>query len=191
MAEETAEPTPPTPPGKPPAQESPPPEEDWAIRYRYLLAEFDNYRKRSERERESVSRVAEARLLRAILPVYESFVNARSAAEKGLAAGDPIRKGLRLLAAEWNAFLDTQGIDFVVRPGMQFRPDEQEAVGEAPASKEHPAGSVVEVVQQGFRFPGGLLRPAKVIVARAPPPPEKPPVTPSSSSSAAEPSPSE
>ena len=51
--------------------------------------------------------------------------------------------------------------------GRPFRPEEAEAVGEVPADARHPDGSVAEVVQQGYRFYGGLLRPAKVIVARA------------------------
>ncbi|MCI4320460.1 MAG: nucleotide exchange factor GrpE [Thermoplasmata archaeon] len=189
MAEETPEPPPAAGPPPPAPPESAPPEEDWANRYRYLLAEFDNYRKRSERDRENVRRIGEARVLRAVLPLYESFINARAAAEKSLPITDPLRKGLRLLAAEWNAFLDAQGIDLVVRPGMQFHPEEQEAVGEAPVTPEHLDGTVVEVVQQGYRFPGGLLRPAKVIVARAPPPPER--VTPTTAPPAPEPSASE
>jgi molecular chaperone GrpE len=170
MAEETPVPTSSTSEAPTPAPESTPPEEDWANRYRYLLAEFDNYRKRGERERENIRRIAEGRVLKAILPLYESFVHARTATEKLLPSTDPIRKGLRLLAAEWNAFLDAQGIDIVVRPGMMFRPEEQEAVGDAPVTPQHPEGSVVEVVQQGYRFAGGLLRPAKVIVARTPRP---------------------
>ena len=188
MPEETPEPAPAAGP-PPPAAPEPAPEEDWANRYKYLLAEFDNYRKRSERERENIRRIGEARVLRAILTLYESFTGARAAAEKSLPPTDPLRKGLRLLAAEWNAFLDAQEIDYVVRPGLLFRPEEQEAVGEAPVTPEHPAGTVVEVVQQGYRFPGGLLRPAKVIVARTPPP--EPPAPPTTAPSASEPSPSE
>ncbi|MCI4350994.1 MAG: nucleotide exchange factor GrpE [Thermoplasmata archaeon] len=172
MSEEVPAPTSSPSDPAPPLPETAAPEEDWANRYKYLLAEFDNYRKRGERERESVRRIAEGRVLKAILPLYESFVNARVAAEKLLPSTDPMRKGLRLLAAEWNAFLDAQGIDLVVRPGMMFRPEEQEAVGDAPVSPDHPEGTVVEVVQQGYRFAGGLLRPAKVIVARSPRPTE-------------------
>ncbi len=52
--------------------------------------------------------------------------------------------------------------------GGPFRAAEHEAVAETAASAQHPEGSVVEVVQQGYAFTGGLLRPAKVVVARRP-----------------------
>jgi molecular chaperone GrpE len=142
---------------------------DWESRYRYLLAEFDNFRKRSARERETERREARGVALRALLPLYETFQRALQAAGR-LPEADALRRGLELLQRDWDAFFAREGVVPVAHPGDRFRLEEHEAVGDAPADAAHPAGSVAEVVQQGYRFPGGLLRPAKVLVARAPAP---------------------
>ena len=142
------------------------PSEDWATRYKYLLADFDNFRRRVERDRESISRQARAGLVRELLPIVEAFRTARESLSH-LPMTDPVRQGLDLLDHEWTTFLKREGVEPVATVGGPFRAEEEEAVGETPASEKHPAGTVVEVVQQGYRFFGGLLRPAKVIVARA------------------------
>jgi molecular chaperone GrpE len=139
--------------------------EDWATRYKYLLADFDNFRRRVERDRESISRQARAGLVRELLPIIEAFRVAHEALAH-LPPSDPTRKGLEILEHEWTKFLKHEGVEPVAVAGRPFRAEEAEAVGETPADKAHPSGSVVEVVQQGYRFFGGLLRPAKVIVAR-------------------------
>lgn len=140
-------------------------EADWATRYKYLLADFDNFRKRSDRDRESMREVGRAHVLRAVVPLFEVFERAHHASE-ALAQDHPMRKGLELLAHEWAGFWRAEGVTPVARPGERFRSDDHEAVAEAPAGPAAPEGTVVEVVQQGYRFPGGLLRPAKVVVAR-------------------------
>jgi len=155
-------------PTKTPA--APVPAEDWATRYKYLLADFDNFRRRVDRDRESISRQARAGLVRELLPIIEAFRVAREGFAR-LPPSDPMRTGLDLLDHEWSKFLKHEGVEPVATAGGPFRAEEAEAVGEVPASDAHPEGSVAEVVQQGYRFFGGLLRPAKVIVARAHPPP--------------------
>jgi len=152
---------------KAPAEGASPPSEDWATRYKYLLADFDNFRRRVERDREAISRQARAGLVRELLPIIEGFRVAHDALAH-LPASDPTRKGFELLDREWTTFLKHEGVEPVATPGRPFGAEEAEAVGEVPADGEHPDGTVVEVVQQGYRFFGGLLRPAKVIVARTP-----------------------
>ncbi|MEM0129429.1 MAG: nucleotide exchange factor GrpE [Thermoplasmata archaeon] len=155
------------PPASAPPSSGPPAEaEDWATRYRYLLAEFDNYRKRSERDRAAAIERARADLLREILPLYEAIGHARAAIPAEAAS---LHRGLDLVEAEWQRFLQREGVAPVARVGAPFAPEEQEAVAEAPPRDGIPVGSVAEVVQQGYRSAAGLLRPAKVVVARAPP----------------------
>ena len=144
------------------------PSEDWATRYMYLFADFENYRRRSERDREGISRQSRAGMLRELLPIMEAFRAARNAV-RTLPSNDPVRRGMDLLDQEWATFLKHEGVEPVATVGSPFRADEEEAVGEAPVPADAPDGSVVEVVQQGYRFFGGLLRPAKVIVGRHPP----------------------
>ncbi|MHB1434871.1 MAG: nucleotide exchange factor GrpE [Thermoplasmata archaeon] len=152
-------------------------EPDWATRYKYLLADFENFRRRSEREREANSRQVRAALIRELLPIYEGFHFAREALQR-LPPEDPVRTGLDLLHREWQTFLKHEGVEPVAQPGEPFESETQEAVGEAPADGDHPAGTVAQVVQQGYRFYGGLLRTAKVIVARSAPPVETAPAEP-------------
>ena len=141
--------------------------EDWASRFKYLLADFENYRRRTERERDATARQSRGALLRGLLPILEAFRAARESVA-GLPPVDPVRRGLDLLDREWTTFLKAEGVEPVVEIGGPFRPDEAEAVGETLPAGDRPEGTVAEIVQQGYRFLGGLLRPAKVIVVRSP-----------------------
>ena len=154
----------------PPTEAAPSPAEDWSTRYRYLLADFENFRRRVERDREAITRQARAGMLRELLPIFEAFRAAQEALNH-LPSGDPVRQGLELLDREWMTFFKHEGVEPVAQAGRPFRADEAEAVGETSPDPQHPSGTVTEVVQQGYRFFGGLLRPAKVVVARSPPAP--------------------
>jgi molecular chaperone GrpE len=152
------------PPAPVPASEPSP--DEWATRYKYLYADFENYRRRAEREKENLSRQVRGAMIREMLPILEAFRAGRAAAGQ-LPADHPLRKGLDLLEREWSTFLKHEGVEPVAAVGTPFRPDEAVAVGEAPATDGAPDGTVAEIVQQGYRFFGGIVRPAKVIVARA------------------------
>jgi molecular chaperone GrpE len=131
-----------------------------------VLAEFDNYRKRAARELENAHRYAVERFAQDLLPALDGFAlaqqNAASADAKSLLEGQAAT--LRLLM---KAF-EKAGIS-VVAPerGSPFNPEHHEAMVAQPTA-EHPANSVLETVQTGFLLHGRLLRPARVIVARAP-----------------------
>ena len=173
----TSEPAPPADRAESPTPEPrarPPevrPEEDWATRYRYLLADFDNFRKRSERERELGARRAQAELLRELIPLYEAFGHARRSIPDEAAE---LARGFDLLEAEWQKFFQRESVRPVATVGAPFVPEDEEAVGETAAGEGRPEGTVVEIVQQGYRCSGGLLRPAKVVVARRSEPPALP-----------------
>jgi molecular chaperone GrpE len=154
----------------PPKAEPAPPAEDWQVKFRYLLAEFDNFRKRTEREREQLRRETRAQLLKQMLPLHDALARAEEFIG-ALPEGDPLRRGLELFSREWRRFLASESIHEVGRAGEPFRPEEEEAVGEVEATEIHPDGTIAEVIQPGFRSPAGLLRPARVLVARARAPP--------------------
>jgi molecular chaperone GrpE len=165
-----AEPDAPGTESAPPPEASPPAaaetKEDWETRFKYLFADFENFRRRSAKEKEAATLQARGALLRELLPLLEAFRAATSSAGR-LPETDPLRRGFELLDREWGAFLRHEGVEPVAEVGRPFHEGEAEAVGEGPASEATPEGTVREVVQQGYRFYGGLLRPAKVIVARA------------------------
>lgn len=144
----------------------PPTPEDWEKRFTYLYADFENFRRRTEREREALRSRVEADVLRGVLPIVEASEKAVEAVQE-LPDRDPVRRGVELLQRKITAFLDLHGVREVARTGEPFRPDEHEAVAESPPGPAAPEGAVAQVVQQGYAFTGGLLRPAKVVVARS------------------------
>jgi molecular chaperone GrpE len=158
--------SPPTPPT--PAPVEPAPSEDWALRFKYLFADFENFRRRSERDREQARQEGRVSVLRHLLPLLESSEKASEAA-RTLPPKHPLRTGLDLLAQEWEAFRKAQHLETVARVGYPFRSEEQEALGEVNPTDEIPEGSVVEIIQQGYRCDAGLIRTAKVLVARSRP----------------------
>ncbi len=172
-----SEPNPPAAVEPPELPDPPAPKEDWESRFKYLLADFENFRRRAAKDREATTRQARGALLRELLPLLEAFQAARGVAGK-LGPNDPLRQGLELLDREWVTFLKHEGVEATAEVGAPFRAEEAEAVGEAPAGPSTPEGTVVEVVQQGYRFFGGLLRPAKVIVAKRSAPETRPPEAP-------------
>ena len=165
MPDEPPAPGPELPPTATPPPPPSEPKEDWETRFKYLLADFENFRRRAAKEKEATTRQARAAMLRELLPLVEAF-RAASGALGHLPAGDPLRRGIELLDHEWTTFLKREGVEPVVEVGRPFQAEEAEAVGEVDADASVPDGTVREVVQQGYRFFGGLLRPAKVIVAR-------------------------
>lgn len=159
-----AAPAPPAPPGAAAV------EGDWRSRYSYLLAEFDNYRRRVQKETESSIAQAEGKILLKVIALHEGI-------EHALAALPPdaksVRDGLSLVLRNMDSLLREEGFEPVASEGRPFQPDLHEAVGQVPATAKSPEGSVAVIVQQGYRGPSGLVRPAKVLVAAGPPPASK------------------
>ena len=102
-----------------PAPTAPVPEaggsDDWATRYKYLYADFENYRRRAERERENLSRQVRGAMIREMLPILEAFRAGRDAAAR-LPADHPLRKGLDLLEREWATFLKHLSLIHISEP---------------------------------------------------------------------------
>jgi molecular chaperone GrpE len=144
-----------------------PPAEDWEKRFTYLYADFENFRRRTGRERETLRAQTQAELLKGVLPIVEAAEKAVEAV-RSRPPKDPVRKGVEMLERSIATFLTEQGVQVVGTAGEEFRPEDHEAVGEAAPTATAPDGHVAEVVQRGYSFPGGLLRPAKVVVARRP-----------------------
>jgi len=153
----------------PPAAPETEAEQDWPTRYKYLLAEFENFRRRADRDREATRQSARAELVRTLLPLFEASERAQEAVAH-LGPSDPVRTGVELLAGSWRSFFEAQRVTGVARPGARFESDSHEAVAEALPSSGHPPGTIAEVVQQGYRMGPLLLRPAKVVVVRVPAP---------------------
>jgi molecular chaperone GrpE len=134
------------------------------LRELYLrkLAEFDNFRKRIEREREEMRRTAAEDLVRELIPVLDNFERALQHVD-----GDDslsVRQGVELISKQLWDILTRQGMEMVDPAGQHFDPELHEAVQRVEGGGHRP-GTVVSVLAKGYLFGGRLVRPALVSVA--------------------------
>jgi molecular chaperone GrpE len=130
-----------------------------------MTAEFDNYRKRVERERRELSEAAAADLIRDLLPIIDDLERAIAAAA-GTAADAALVTGIELTHRQLLEQLKRRGVEPVSSIGQMFNPEVHEAVGSLPANGR-PDGEIVAEFRRGYRAGGRLLRPAMVQVAKA------------------------
>jgi molecular chaperone GrpE len=127
-------------------------------------AEFENYRKRMERERLDLSRYAEADVVKEVLPVLDNLERAlRAEGSEG-----QLRDGVVIIHKQLQEILSRLGLSEVESLGKPFDPHIHEAVSQVESS-DRADGTVLEVFQKGYLFKDRLLRPAMVSVARRPP----------------------
>ncbi len=125
-------------------------------------ADFENYRKRVERERQEESRRAASRLIESLLPVVDGFERALRSHEDP--AYEEYHKGLELIYRQLLDVLARQGLERIQAAGKPFDPNFHQAI-ERVETREHADGTVVSVLQDGFVFHGRVLRPSIVRVA--------------------------
>jgi len=138
--------------------------DDYYDRWLRKTAEFDNYRKRIDRERRDQSDQTVTALLQELLRVVDDFDRALTvdAGEGGAA----YRKGVELIHAKLNDLLRKQGVRPMDAVGADFDPNLHQAVVQE-ESAEHRDGEVIEELQKGYMIGDRLLRPAMVKVAKA------------------------
>jgi molecular chaperone GrpE len=127
-----------------------------------LKAEFENFRKRVQRDTETLRLRAAEGVVESLLPVMDNMQRALDAAERH-EAGQLIQ-GVELVASQFRSVLSSHGLEeLVVEPGTPFDPNLHEAVL-TQKSDEVDEGCVLRVLEHGYQLHGRLLRPAKVIV---------------------------
>jgi len=124
-------------------------------------ADFENYRKRVARDSAAAESRGLARLARELLPALDSLDRALAAAAD---ADEGLIEGLRLVQRELLGALERVGVEPYGAAGEQFAPELHEAVAQQPFDGREP-GEIVEVYQLGYRLAGGVIRPARVLVA--------------------------
>lgn len=126
-----------------------------------LAADFDNYRKRALRDQQAFAARASARLVTKLLPVLDDLERALEAGEHHEEA--TVIAGVEMTKAALAAALASEGLEEIVAEGA-FDPHVHEALLAQPAEGVE-SGSIVQVVQRGYRLGDAVLRPARVIVA--------------------------
>ena len=125
-----------------------------------LAAEFDNYRKRTARDQEALVARAAERLVKELLPVLDDLERALVAADEHQEA--KLEEGVRLVHRSLADTLRREGLEEIATDG-DFDPHVHEALLSQPSEAEE--GSVIEVLQKGYRLGDRVLRPARVVVA--------------------------
>jgi molecular chaperone GrpE len=133
-------------------------------------ADFDNYRKRIEKERVEDSKRATARVIESLIPVIDSFENALAAHRE--AEYENYRKGFELIYKQLLDNVTRLGAERIDPAGKPFDPHLHQAVDRAETT-EHADGTILQVFQPGYVFHGRVLRPAMVRVAVHPNPASK------------------
>jgi molecular chaperone GrpE len=130
-------------------------------------ADFENYRKRVEKEANAAQQRGIMKLVEELLPALD---NLERALEEGAAAAErdgrdaPLLQGVRLVRSELHAALERIGIESFSPRGERFDPAEHEAMAQQPVEGV-PSGTVAEVFQPGYRLGDCIIRPARVLVA--------------------------
>jgi molecular chaperone GrpE len=121
-----------------------------------LKAEFDNYRKRVARDQQDLAARAHERLVRELVPVLDDL-------ERALAHEGNLEDGVRLIHRQLDEALTKEGLVEVETAGM-FDPHTQEALLAQPSDEAE--GTVIEVLQKGYRLGDLVLRPARVVISQ-------------------------
>jgi molecular chaperone GrpE len=127
-------------------------------------ADFENFRKRMTRDLRAAETRATGRLAKELLPAFDNLERVIVAVECDEDEQHHLTQGIRLVQAELASALSRSGIEGFVPAGERFDPAEHDAVAQRPIEGAEP-GTVVEVLQPGYRLNGAILRPARVIVA--------------------------
>ncbi len=137
-------------------------------RLQRLAAEFDNFRKRNARENAALAERANERLVKELIPILDDLGRALEAASEHEEA--KLEEGVRLVHRSLADVLRKEGLAEIETNG-KFDPHVHEALLSQPSDVEE--GSVIEVVQKGYKLGDKVLRPARVVVAAAPAPAEE------------------
>ncbi len=142
-------------------------EKNWDL-YLRERAELENYRKRTQREKEDAIRFANDRLLREMIPVLDNLERAMEHAEQS-DEQQSLREGVQMTITMFRKVLEDFGVKPVDAAGQNFDPNLHQAMGQI-ETDEHPPNTVVTEFQKGYLLNDRLLRPSLVMVAKPPAP---------------------
>lgn len=132
-------------------------------KYLRLYSEFENFRRRTSKEKLELMSTANEGLIQSLLPVIDDMERA----EKSIADGgdvDSIKEGLDLVFTKFKGVLETKGVKLIeVGAGSEFDLDAHEAITQIPALEEKLKGKIVDVVEKGYKLGDKVIRFAKVV----------------------------
>ena len=145
-------------------------EENWQVKYnelndKYLrlTAEFDNYRKRTLKEKMELTKSAGESILLNILPVVDNFERALKSIEEAKEI-EAVKEGVQLIYNSFIEFLKQNGVKEIDALHQDFNIDEHEALTKIPAPEDKLKGKIVDVVEKGYKLHDKVIRYSKVVV---------------------------
>ena len=133
--------------------------------YLFLMAEFDNYRKRTVKEKAELIKNGGEKAMLGLLPVIDDFERAIDAIDK-TSDVDSLKEGVDLIYNKFMKYLESQQVKPMESTGTDFDADVYEAVTTFPAPDESMKGKVIDTVQKGYTINEKVLRHAKVVVGQ-------------------------
>jgi molecular chaperone GrpE len=128
-----------------------------------LFAEFENYKKRTSKERMDLFKTANQEVLLAMLPVLDDFD--RATVEINKSDDENLKKGVELIHEKLKSTLVSKGLEQVeVRAGDAFNADFAEAITQIPAPSEKLKGKIVDVIEKGYKLGDKIIRFPKVVI---------------------------
>lgn len=134
-------------------------------KYLRLYSDFDNFRKRTLKEKAEIIKTASEDVFKSILPVLDDFERALKASES-LSDAAPIKEGMSLIFHKLRNNTQQKGLLAFESIGEPFNPDTMEAITHVPATDENAKGKVVDEVEKGYKLGDKVIRFAKVVVAQ-------------------------
>lgn len=138
---------------------------DWKDKYMRLYAEFDNFRKRSMKEKSEILSSASGELMKELLPIVDDFDRAIQA-NAGVDNIDVVKEGFVLIHSKLYRKLESKGLKPMEAAGKPFDTDYHEAITQIPAPTPDMAGKVVDEVEKGYLLHDKVLRYAKVVIGQ-------------------------
>src|SRR6056297_566136 len=132
-------------------------------KYLRLTAEYDNYRKRTLKEKMELTKSAGEDILTGLLPVMDDFERALQSIDDSDDI-EAIKKGIHLIYSKFNEFLKQNGVKEIEAREEEFDTDRHEAISKIPAPSEELKGKVVDVVEKGYYLNDKVLRYSKVVI---------------------------
>jgi molecular chaperone GrpE len=138
--------------------------EEYLTSLRYLQADFENYRKRVEREMGELEEFSTLTLVRKLISVLDDLDLAVASATKAEDTG--LLEGVKMVQKNLNSALEAEGLETIKAVGMPFDPSTHEAVDKV-QGKDNTEDIVIEELRKGYKFKGKVLRPSAVKVETA------------------------
>lgn len=137
--------------------------DEWRDKYLRLSAEFDNYRKRTLKEKANLAVMGGEMVIKAILPVLDDVDRALEAVRSSDDI-ESVRSGVELISTKMKDTLKSQGLKEIEAIGLELDTDFHEAVATTPAPEKKSKGRIIDVAQKGYSYKDKVIRHSKVVV---------------------------